>query len=109
MARRDPPKPTSQDVAQMSQHRCNVQALVDAMVNAVMRGGTCGGCGARKGDTLETLLVRYDVICHESQHHASEHINIITSYLSCHIICYCIMSCYYTLYYTVLSLLVVAS
>ena len=38
MARRDPPKPTSQDVAQMSQHRCNVQALVDAMVNAVMRG-----------------------------------------------------------------------
>lgn len=45
MARRDPPKPTSQDVAQMSQHRCNVQALVDAMVNAVMRGGlpTYGG------------------------------------------------------------------
>ena len=38
VARRDPPKPTSQDVAQMSQHRCNVQALVDAMVNAVMRG-----------------------------------------------------------------------
>ncbi|CAK8995416.1 unnamed protein product [Durusdinium trenchii] len=38
IARRDPPKPISQDVAQMSQHRCNVQALVDAMVNAVMRG-----------------------------------------------------------------------
>ena len=36
--RRDPPKPISQDVAQMSQHRCNVQLLVDAMVNAVMRG-----------------------------------------------------------------------
>ena len=36
--RRDPPKPISQDVAQMSQHRCNVQMLVDAMVNAVMRG-----------------------------------------------------------------------
>jgi len=38
IARRDPPKPISQDVAQMSQHRCNVQSLVDAMVNAVMRG-----------------------------------------------------------------------
>ena len=66
-----------------------------------------------------TLLVRYDVICHESQHHASEHINIIPWYhhvimsyhiMSYHVILYAIVLCHFIIrYITVLSLLVVAS
>jgi len=37
MANRRPGKPEPQDIAEMSVHRCRVQALIDAMVHAVMR------------------------------------------------------------------------
>merc|ERR1719162_1670551 len=38
MAGRRPNKPTDQDVAEMSRHRCSGQALFDSLVHAVMRG-----------------------------------------------------------------------